>query len=181
MKVTVRLIPAAAVWALWALAQAPAASADPPQPVPQPPFLPTPNFFPGAYGYLYNIYVVPPPSTVDARGVHATANVDESQEAYGMPGSQLGNTPPVAGFFTGASMQRYVTIGQTAQVPVFQGVNAMTLSPAVPPEDPSGIPPQNPPGPESTQPGPAPVIVPPILESPGGKPFGAAGGGAGHA
>jgi hypothetical protein len=47
------------------------------------------------------------------------------------------------------------------------------------PEDPSGIPPKNPPGPESTQPGPAPVIVPPILETPGGRPLGVPGGGAG--
>jgi len=56
----------------------------------------------------------------------------------------------------------------------------VTLSAAVPPEDPSGKPPEKPPpGPESTQPGPAPVIVPPILETPGGRPLGVPGGGAG--
>ena len=97
-----------------------------------------------------------------------------------MPGSQLGNSPPIVGFFTGASAQRFVQAGQTAELPPSLGVNAVTLSAAVPPEDPSGKPPEKPPpGPESTQPGPAPVIVPPILETPGGRPLGAAGGGAG--
>jgi hypothetical protein len=147
--------------------------------VPSNPFEPLLGLNPGGYGYLYNIYVVPPPPTVDARGVKVTATVDASQKAFGMPGSELGNAGPVVGFFTGASMQRLVAAGQTAQLPPALGVNAVALSPAVPPEDPSGIPPKNPPGPESTQPGPAPVVVPPILESPGGKPLGVQGAGAG--
>jgi hypothetical protein len=174
-----RLLTAAGIWALLALAQAPAAGADPPPP-PQPPFLPNTGFIDGSYGYLYGIYVVPPPSTVDARGVHVTATVDPSQQALGMPGSELGNSPPIVGFFTGANMQRSVSAGQSAPLPPSLGVDAVALSAAVPPEDPSGIPPENRPGPESTQPGPAAVIVPPILETPGGRPFGAAGGGAGH-
>lgn len=175
---TWRLIPAAAVLALLALAQAPAAGADPPA-VPPNPFEPNLGFVPGGYGYLYAIYVVPPPSTVDARGVKVTATVDQSQEALGMPGSQLGNSPPVVGFFTGASMQRLVGAGQTPQLPPALGVNAVALSPAVPPESASGVPPKSPPGPESTQPGPQPAIVPPILETPGGRPLGVPGGGAG--
>jgi len=175
------LIPAAAIWALVGLAQAPAAGADPiPPPSPaQPPFLPNPGLIPGAYGYLYGVYVTPPPPTVDARGVKATAMGDSTQQAFGMPGSQLGNSPPVAGFFTGASAQYWINAGQTQMPPVVKGPYAMTLSPAVPPEDPSGKPPEKIPGPESTPPGPAPVVVPPILETAGGRPYGAAGGGGG--
>lgn len=176
-RTTLGLIPAAAIGALLALAQAPAASADPPPPVPGTPFLPNTGFIPGAYGYLYGVYVTPPPATVDARGVRATAMGDE--QALGMPGSELGNSPPVAGFFTGASAQYYINAGATATPPVVKGPFSMGLSPATPPEDPSGIPPEKRPGPESTPPGPAPVIVPPILETAGGRPFGAAGGGAG--
>jgi len=182
LRMTLGLIPAAGIWALLALAQAPAAGADPPPPVlPPNPFLPvTGGIVPGGYGYLYAIYVVPPPPTVDARGVKATALVESSEKAFGMPGSQLGNSPPIVGFFTGASAQRFVQAGQTAELPPSLGVNAVTLSAAVPPEDPSGKPPEKPPpGPESTQPGPAPVIVPPILETPGGRPLGVPGGGAG--
>lgn len=177
---TLRLIPAAALLGLLALAQAPAAGADPGPPANpwEPGFLGTQ---PGGYGYLYSIYVVPPPPTVDARGVKVTAGttVDPTMQAYGMPGSQLGNTPPIVGFFTGASMQRYAEAGQTAHTPPALGVNAVALSPAVPPEDPSGIPPKTPPEIESTQPGPESVIVPPILETPGGRPLGVPGGGAG--
>ncbi|MBW0020180.1 MAG: hypothetical protein JO236_21935 [Mycobacterium sp.] len=178
------LIPAAGIGMLLALAQAPAADAAPGDPPPPPalpgtPFLPNVGFIPGAYGYLYGVYVTPPPATVDARGVKAAALVDSSQQAVGMPGSQLGNSPPVAGFFTGASAQYYIGGGQTQTPPVVKGPDAMALSSATPPEDPSGIPPEKRPGPESTQPGPAPVVVPPILETPGGRPYGAAGGGAG--
>lgn len=182
-RTTLGLIPAAAIGALLALAQAPAAGAAPPDPPPAPPplpgtpFLPNTGFIPGAYGYLYGVYVTPPPATVDARGVKATALGD--QQALGMPGSELGNSPPVAGFFTGASAQYYINAGQTQTPTVVKGPYAMTLSPAAPPEDPSGIPPEKHPGPESTPPGPAPVVVPPILETPGGRPYGAAGGGAG--
>ena len=180
LRMTFGLIPAAGIWALLALAQAPAAGADPPPPLPPNPFIPNTGFVPGGLGYLYGIYVVPPPPTVDARGVKASALVESSEKAFGMPGSQLGNSPPIVGFFTGASAQRFVQAGQTAELPPSLGVNAVTLSAAVPPEDPSGKPPEKPPpGPESTQPGPAPVIVPPILETPGGRPLGAAGGGAG--
>lgn len=180
MKVFVlRMIPVAALWALVAIGQAPAAGADPPPVLPPNPFLPNTGFIPGGLGYLYAIYVVPPPPTVDARGVHVSATVDPSQQAFGMPGSQLGNSGPIAGFFTGASTQRLISAGQSSPLPPSLGVNAMGLSPAVPPEDPSGLPPQNLPGPESTQPGPSPVIVPPILESPGGRPLGVPGGGAG--
>ena len=181
LRMTFGLIPAAGIWAVLALVQAPAASADPPPPVlPPNPFLPNTGFVPGGLGYLYGIYVVPPPPTVDARGVKASALVESSEKAFGMPGSQLGNSPPIVGFFTGASAQRFVQAGQSAELPPSLGVNAVTLSAAVPPEDPSGKPPEKPPpGPESTQPGPAPVIVPPILETPGGRPLGAAGGGAG--
>jgi hypothetical protein len=76
-------------------------------------------------------------------------------------------------------MQYYINAGQTQLPPPTKGVFSQTLSAAVPPEDPSGIPPKKIPGPESTQPGAAPVVVPPILETPGGRPFGAAGGGGG--
>jgi hypothetical protein len=178
---TLRLIPAAAIWALLALAQAPAASADPPPALPPNPFLPvTGGVVPGGYGFLYPIYVTPPPPTVDARGVKVTATVDSSEMAFGMPGSQLGNSPPIVGFFSGASAQRFVSAGQTAELPPSLGVNVVGLSAAVPPEDPSGKPPEKPPpGPESTQPGPRPVVVPPILETPGGRPLAVAGGGAG--
>ena len=180
LRMTFGLIPAAGIWALLALVQAPAAGADPPPVLPPNPFLPNTGLIPGGLGYLYGIYVVPPPPTVDARGVKASALVESSEKAFGMPGSQLGNSPPIVGFFTGASAQRFVQAGQTAELPPSLGVNAVTLSAAVPPEDPSGKPPEKPPpGPESTQPGPAPVIVPPILETPGGRPLGAAGGGAG--
>jgi hypothetical protein len=178
-RTTLGLIPAAAIWTLVELAQAPAAGADPPPPPPPTPFLPNTGFIPGSYGYLYGIYVVPPPSTVDARGVKVTAMGDPSSQAFGMPGSELGNSPPVAGFFTGASAQYWISAGQTQMPPPVKGPDAMALSPAVPPEDPSGKPPEKLPGPESTQPGAAPVVVPPILETPGGRPFGAAGGGGG--
>src|ERR1700744_2773828 len=112
------LIPARAIGALLALAEAPAAGADPPPPPPLPgtPFLPNTGFIPGAYGYLYRAYFTPPPATVDARGVKATALGD--QQALGMPGSELGNSPPVAGFFTGASAQYYINAGATATPPV---------------------------------------------------------------
>jgi hypothetical protein len=183
MKVmTLGLIPAAAICALLALAQAPTAGAEGPViPPPSPPFLPNTGFIPGAYGYLYGVYVTAPPSFIDSRGVKTAALGDSSEQSLGMPGSQLGNTPPVAGFFTGASAQYWIGGGQTQTPTVVKGPFAMTLSPAVPPEDPSGTPPEKRPGPESTPPGPAPVVVPPILETPGGRPYGAAGGGgAGH-
>jgi len=145
LRMTFGLIPAAGIWALLALVQAPAASADPPPPVlPPNPFLPNTGFVPGGLGYLYGIYVVPPPPTVDARGVKASALVESSEKAFGMPGSQLGNSPPIVGFFTGASAQRFVQAGQTAELPPSLGVNAVTLSAAVPPEDPSGKPPEKP-------------------------------------
>ncbi|WAC91893.1 hypothetical protein [Mycobacterium sp. Aquia_213] len=172
-----RLIPAAVIGALLALAQAPAAGADPPPPVPPAPFLPNTGFIPGAYGYLYGVYVTPPPATVDARGVKASAFGDPDAQEFGMPGSKLGNSPPVAGFFTGASAQYYITAGQTVLPPVVKGPYAMALSPGTPPENPDGIPPEKRPGPESIQPGPQSVVVPPVLETPGGRPFGAGGGG----
>jgi hypothetical protein len=186
---TLLLIPAAGIGVLFAISQAPAAGAapgDPPTPAPtappqgaNPPFTPNLQFINGSYGYLFGVYVTPPPATVDARGVKVTALVDSNQQAFGMPGSQLGNTPPVAGYFTGDSVQYYIKAAQTETPTVVKGPYAMTLSPAVPPEDPSGKPPEQYPGPESTPPGPAPVVVPPILETPGGRPYGAAGGGGG--
>jgi hypothetical protein len=138
------------------------------QPLPPPPYIP--GFIepvPGAYGFPYDIIIVGPPATFDARGVNITAGVDPSQSAIGMPGSALGNSAPPPNAFTGANALYGISAG---------GVNApappgtVNITAGRPPidslEDPSGKPPSNPSGFEAA----APTVAPPLEDPRSNRP-----------
>ncbi|WP_422744398.1 hypothetical protein ACN27E_20990 [Mycobacterium sp. WMMD1722] len=151
------------------LTLAPAASAQLEQPSP-PPYIPgdvDPQ--PGSFSYPYNVIVVPPPAAVDARGVNITTNVDPSSQAIGMPGSELGNSPPPANSLTGSNVLYGVEAGiasyQSEQAPL-PTVNITAGAPVTGSlEDPAGKPPSNPVATEATAPTTAPGYPPPILET----------------
>lgn len=104
----IRLITAATIAGPVTLFQTPAAVADPPPPPPAPPYIPG-DVAPahGSFSYPYNVIVVAPPATVDARGVNVTANVDAAQSSTGLPGSGLGNSPSPPSSLTNSSALRH--------------------------------------------------------------------------
>jgi hypothetical protein len=158
-----RIVVAVAAVALW---QPPLAGAQPALP-PAPPYVPgdvSPQ--PGSFSYPYNVIVVPPPASVDARGVNVTANVDPGSQSAGLPGSRLGNSAPPANSLTGSNVLYGIEAGiGTYQQPnptvtIAAGSNATGL------EDPSGQPPQDPGRPEAAAPTTAAGDAPPVLEDP---------------
>jgi hypothetical protein len=189
---TLRAIPTAMLCAMLALAQAPVANADPPPVLPPNPFLPNTGFAPGGYGYLYPIFIVPPPPTVDARGVRATVGINEdtSEKEFGMPGSRLGNSRPVDGILTATSMQRFVSIGGNDPIKPVAGVNAAGGVNSLEEDNRAGrhypLAPDRVDGqqaellpPESTPPvGRDDTYTPPALQYPGGRSFGVTSRGA---
>jgi len=91
MRTLLRVLTAVA--AVGALSPAAVASAQPDLP-PVPPYIPGDVSEPGSFDYTLDIIPVGPPATVDARGINASATVDPTQSASGLPGDALGNGPP---------------------------------------------------------------------------------------
>lgn len=142
----------------------PAAGAQPDQPVP-PPFIPgdvSPSA--GSFSFTYDVIIVGPPAAFDARGINASATVDPSQSAVGLPGDALGNSPPPPNQLTGSNVLYGISAGGV-DAPQPPGTVNITAGHPVAPglEDPSGKPPANPSGMESTAPTTAPL---PALEEP---------------
>jgi hypothetical protein len=151
------------------------AGADPAAPSPPPYVDLVPYAYPGSYQYFYNLIPVMGPATTDARGIRATTNADPAMSAEGLPGSQLGLSPnKVNGLGTYTSTRNNISAGPAPAQIVQPGiaVGAGNQMPTV--EDPSGAPPKNPPGAESSQPTSAPAVPgnSQILENPGGQPTG---------
>ncbi|MBI3216754.1 MAG: hypothetical protein HYZ38_23310 [Mycobacterium sp.] len=149
----------------------PTAAADPvPLPDP-PPYVPNDlSPFPGSYSYPYNVIMVGPPWTVDARGVQIGTNIDPGLRPEGLPGSQLGNSAHPDNSLT-LSNARYGISAGIAPVPeVDPGVIIDAGSPAAGLENPDGRPPTSVLEPESVPPTAAPEPrVPPLEDSHGGR------------
>jgi hypothetical protein len=154
-----------------ALLCAPAAGAQPPPLPPAPPYVPgSVAPYPGSFSYPYNNIVAPAPATVDARGVNVTAGVDPAMASTGLPGDQLGNSPPVPNSLTSSSAQNGIQAGPTPPGPPNQGVNVGAGPAGATLESPTGTPPSSGPTPEAAAPTTLPGNPLPVLENPGGKP-----------
>lgn len=169
----------AAVLALVGFPLAPGvAEAQPVPPVlpwaPGPPVPVSPTM--GSYTFAPNWITSPAPSGFDARGIKATASVDPTMAASGMPGSALGLPPNRSNLLTSSSTRYRVGAGETpspslpavaAGPNIGAGMEVPTL------EDPGGGPPKSAPGAESAQPTAAPAVPgqpAPILEAANGQP-----------
>lgn len=139
-----------------------------------PPYIPdVPYPYPGSYLYVYNLIPVYGPAVNDARGIRAAATADPAMIAQGMPGSQLGqaaNKSNVLGTYS--NMKNNISAGPAPDQIVQPGISpaAGNQMPLV--EDPNGVAPTNPTGPESTQPTGVPVAPgnSQILETANGQP-----------
>lgn len=153
---------------------APAAGAEPPDLPPQPPYIPgdvSPQ--PGSFSYPYNIILVGPPATTDARGVRITTNAGAGQQLSGLPGSALGNTGQAPGSLTNSSALNGISVGNTHSEPPNPGIN-ITAGPqtSVQLENADGQSPQSVLGIESALPTIDPTVPQMALEDPNGKPPG---------
>lgn len=167
---THRIIPAAAFAVLLSALGAPAAAAEPPDLAPAPPYIPgdvSPQ--PGSFSYPYNIIVVGPPATTDARGVRITTNAAAGQQLSGLPGSQLGNTGQAPGSLTNSSALHGISVGNSHPEPPNPGIN-ITAGPqtSVQLESADGQSPQSVLGIESALPTADPTMPQIALEDPHG-------------
>ncbi|MET0897102.1 MAG: hypothetical protein ABWY45_04225 [Mycobacterium sp.] len=154
-----------------ALVSAPVAPAEPPDLAPAPPYIPgdvSPE--PGSFSYPYNIILVGPPATTDARGVRITTNAAAGQQLSGLPGSQLGNTGQAPGSLTNSSTLNGISVGNSHSQPPNPGIN-ITAGPqtAVTLESPGGLPPQQVSDLEAAAPTSDPTVPVMALEDPAGK------------
>jgi hypothetical protein len=172
-----RTVPAAALAAVASVFLSPNflspnAAAEPPDLAPAPPYIPgdvSPQ--PGSFSYPYNIIVVGPPATTDARGVRITTNAAPGQQLNGLPGSQLGNTGQAPGTLTNSSALNSISVGNSHPEPPNPGIN-ITAGPqtGVTLESPGGQPPQQVSGLEAAAPTSDPTVPVITLEDPNGKP-----------
>lgn len=173
-----RVTPAAFLAGLLSVVVAPVAAAEPPDLPPQPPYIPgdvSPE--PGSFSYPYNIILVGPPATTDARGVRITTNAAAGQQLSGLPGSQLGNTGQAPGSLTNSSTLNGISVGNTHSQPANPGIN-ITAGPqtGVTLESPGGLPPQQISDLEAAAPTTDPTMPVMGLEDPSGKPLTAPAG-----
>ncbi|MGB3485047.1 MAG: hypothetical protein WBB07_22855 [Mycobacterium sp.] len=165
-----QMIGAAALAGLASLTLVPVAAAAPDLP-PQPPYIPgdvSPQ--PGSFDYPYNIIVVAPPATTDARGVKIHTNAGAGQQLSGLPGSQLGNTGQAEGSLTNSSAQYGISVGNSHPEPPNPGIG-ITAGPqtSVQLESPDGRRPESALGVESSLPNSDPTVPVMELEDPQGN------------
>lgn len=168
-----RLLLAAAAAA--ALSLAPAAAAQPVNPVDapgSPDFTQViPGLQPGSFSYPYNVIVVGPPAATDSRGTRISAGVDKDMKADGLPGSSLGNSQQAGGPLVSSSTRYGITAGLEPPGAGNPGIDVRGGVAATPSsENASGRPPQDAMPIESVQPDElaTPGGYPaPILETPG--------------
>jgi len=154
-----------------------ARAAAEPAPLPDPPPYVPDNVapYPGSFSYPYNVVMVGPPWTVDARGVQIGTNGAALESPSGLPGSQLGNSPHPDNSLTSSNARYGISAGTLPTPTVDPGV-IIGSGPGISDfgtglESPGGIPPTAAPGAEASPPT-APAQPP--LEDPHG------GSGAGH-
>jgi hypothetical protein len=160
MPVMYRMITAATLAAMLAIAMPFNAAAQPELPDPMP-FLPGDVLGDsigdgGSFDYQLNLIPSPPPATTDARGVLVNTNATAGHEPLrGLPGSKLGNTDRGD---ASASPQGRVTVGNVKPLPASIGINISAGPTQVTLEDPHGRPPT-----DFTDPEPQEPTVDPVL------------------
>lgn len=167
-----RLVTLVLVTGITSTAQPFVSTAQPPALPDPPPYLPgNVDPAPGSFDYPYNIIVVGPPATTDARGVRINTNVDPGQQLSGLPGSQLGNTAQAPGSLTNSSAQYGIGVGNSHPLPPNPGISISAgHGNGVPLEHPAGLPPSSITNPESSAPDSDPTVPALALEDPEGTP-----------
>jgi hypothetical protein len=170
MATTVRLAAATVLAGVCAVMGSPSAGADPTLPDP-PPYLPgNVDPVPGSFSYPYNVIMVGPPWTVDARGIQVGTNASAGQPPVGLPGSQLGTSPHPANSLTSANARYGISAGMEPAPAVDPGVIVGAGVPAPSGlEDPKGQPPSTAPVPEAAAPTTAPPAQPALEDPHGGS------------
>lgn len=141
MITAVRLAAASLLTGVAVAASAAAQAAPPTLPGP-PPWIPEVPGLPyqGTGSYLYNYIEVPPPATVDARGVNIGTNAELGRQLQGLPGSKLGNSPHHPDELTSANALYGIDAGMALAPTVSPGpaVSAGLAGRGL--ESPSGVP-----------------------------------------